>query len=70
LIAHAGRESLTLVTTEKDMARLQTPGNATSWVNEIVPFAVTLEFDDIAQLRKLVTDRLFQARGNKIRRGN
>ena len=68
LIAHASREALTLVTTEKDMARLLAPGGALAfWANDIIPFAVRLEFDDPAQLRKLVTDRLFQARANKFR---
>jgi len=33
----------------------------------IVPFAVTLEFDDAAELRKFVTERLFQAREKKYR---
>jgi tetraacyldisaccharide 4'-kinase len=32
------------------------------WARDIVPFAVTLEFEDAAQLRKFVADRLFQAR--------
>jgi tetraacyldisaccharide 4'-kinase len=33
-----------------------------------VPFAVTLEFDDAAQLRKLVSEWLFQAREKKFRK--
>ena len=56
LIAEASRDGLTLVTTEKDLARLQDKAQP------IVPFAVTLEFDDAARLRKFVTDRLFKAR--------
>jgi tetraacyldisaccharide 4'-kinase len=32
-----------------------------------VPFAVTLEFDDPALLRKFVADRLFKARERKER---
>ena len=56
LIAEAARDGLTLVTTEKDLARLG------SRANDIVPFAVTLEFDDAAGLRKFVSDRLFKAR--------
>ena len=45
------------MTTEKDLARLQGIGRSS-----IVPFAVTLEFDDPALLRKFVGDRLFKAR--------
>ncbi|WKA27781.1 tetraacyldisaccharide 4'-kinase [Bradyrhizobium roseum] len=56
LIAEAKRDGLTLVTTEKDLARLR------GWSQQIVPFAVTLEFDDAALLRKYVSARLFKAR--------
>jgi len=59
LIAEAGRDGLTLVTTEKDLARLR------NWSQHIVPFPVTLEFDDPALLRKFVADRLFKARERK-----
>jgi len=62
LAAEARGDALTLVTTEKDLARLQTPGGLPSWANDIVPFAVTLQFDDAAGLRKFVSDRLFKAR--------
>ena len=34
---------------------------------EIVPFAVTLEFDDALRLRKFVADQLFRARETKFR---
>lgn len=61
LIAEAARDGLTLVTTEKDLTRLG------SRANEIVPFAVTLEFEEAAGLRKLVSDRLFKAREKKYR---
>jgi tetraacyldisaccharide 4'-kinase len=59
LMAEAGRDGLTLVTTEKDLARLR------DWSQQIVPFRVTLEFDDPTQLRKFVADRLFKARERK-----
>ena len=59
LIAEAKREALTLVTTEKDLARLR------DWSQQIVPFPVTVEFHDPALLRKFVTDRLFKARERK-----
>src|SRR6185369_10717028 len=55
LIAEAKRDGLTLVTTEKDLERLR------DWSQQIVPFPVTLEFDDPALLRKFVANRLFKA---------
>jgi tetraacyldisaccharide 4'-kinase len=67
LIAEATRDGLKLVTTEKDLARLQTAGALPAWARAIVPFAVTLEFDDAAGLRKFVTERLFKAREKKFR---
>jgi tetraacyldisaccharide 4'-kinase len=59
LVAEAGRDGLTLVTTEKDLARLR------DQAQQIVPFPVTLEFDEPALLRKFVADRLFKARERK-----
>ena len=56
--AEAAREGLTLVTTEKDMVRLRP-----EWAQAIVPFAVTLEFEDTKPLRKFIAARLFKARG-------
>jgi tetraacyldisaccharide 4'-kinase len=70
LIAEAKRDALTLVTTEKDLARLRTAEGLPDWAKEIVPFAVTLEFDDAALLRRFVTDRLFKAREKKFRANN
>ncbi len=67
LIAEAKPGALTLVTTEKDLARLRSGGRLASYAQEIVPFAVTLEFDDAAKLRTFVTDRLFKARNKKFR---
>ena len=65
LIAEADRDALTLVTTEKDLARLRVSGALPDWAKAIVPFAVTLEFEDAAGLRKFVADRLFMARARK-----
>ena len=67
LIAEAKPDALTLVTTQKDLARLRSGGRLASYAQEIVPFAVTLEFDDAAKLRTFVTDRLFKARNKKFR---
>lgn len=67
LLAEAKRDVLTLVTTEKDLARLRTSEGVPSWAREIVAFAVTLEFDDATGLRKFVAGRLFQAREKKFR---
>ena len=63
----ARRNALTLVTTEKDLARLRERGGLPDWARAIVPFAVTLEFKDAALLRKFVSGRLFKARENKLR---
>jgi tetraacyldisaccharide 4'-kinase len=67
LIAEAKREALTLVTTEKDFARLRAGGEVPGWARAIVPFAVTLELEDAALLRRFVTERLFKARDKKFR---
>lgn len=75
LIAEASRDGLTLVTTEKDIARLRggedaerdAQGDAKGRTRDIVPFAVRLVFEDAAALRKFVTDRLFKARDRKFR---
>jgi tetraacyldisaccharide 4'-kinase len=67
LIAEAKRDALTLVTTEKDLARLRNAEGLPGWAKDIVPFAVTLEFDNATKLRSFVSERLFQARGKKFR---
>jgi tetraacyldisaccharide 4'-kinase len=67
LTEQAKRDALTLVTTEKDLARLRTADGLPGWAQKVVPFAVTLEFDAAAELRKFVTDRLFRAREKKFR---
>jgi tetraacyldisaccharide 4'-kinase len=68
LIADAGREGLTLVTTEKDLARLRVAGQSPIWAQAIVTFGVSLEFADPGQMRTFVSDRLFKAREQKLRR--
>jgi tetraacyldisaccharide 4'-kinase len=66
LIAEARRDGLTLVTTEKDLARLRGGEGAAVIAQNILPFAVTLEFDDAAALRKFVSEQLFTARDRKL----
>lgn len=51
---------MTLVTTEKDLVRLQQTNSRN--LREIVQFAVTMEFADGGRLRKFVADRLLRAR--------
>jgi tetraacyldisaccharide 4'-kinase len=65
LTAEARRDGLTLVTTEKDLARL---GGGADGARrpDIVPFAVTLEFEDKAALRKFVSEQLFRAREGRF----
>jgi tetraacyldisaccharide 4'-kinase len=67
LVAAAKRDGLTLVTTEKDLARLRRGGGLMPTAQDIVPFAVTLRFDDEAKLLRFVTDRLFKSRAKKFR---
>jgi len=62
LAAAAKRDGLTLATTEKDLARL-----GRKCALDVVPFAVTLQFDDEAKLLRFVTDRLFKSRAKKFR---
>jgi tetraacyldisaccharide 4'-kinase len=67
LVAAAKRDGLLPVTTEKDLARLRVGGKLMPAAQDIVPFAVTLRFDDEAKLLQFVTDRLFTARAKKFR---
>ena len=66
LIGEARRDALTLVTTEKDLARLRKAGELPSWAQDIVPFAVTLEFDSAVKLRRFLSEQLFVARDKKF----
>jgi tetraacyldisaccharide 4'-kinase len=70
LIAEATRDALTLVTTEKDIARLRGAEAIAASVRDIAAFAVTLAFDDAASLRKFVADQLFKAREKKYQARN
>jgi tetraacyldisaccharide 4'-kinase len=70
LIGDAKRDALTLVTTEKDLARLQSAGGLPCWARDVVAFAVTLELDSAAKLRKFMSERLFMARNKKFRGGS
>ncbi|WP_050628544.1 tetraacyldisaccharide 4'-kinase [Bradyrhizobium viridifuturi] len=67
LVAEARADALTLVTTEKDLARLRDPQGMSASAQAIVPFAVTMQFDDAAALRRFVTDQLFKARDRRLR---
>jgi tetraacyldisaccharide 4'-kinase len=67
LVAEAERGGLTLVTTEKDLARLRTPEGLPDWARATVPFKVTLEFDDVAALRNFLSAQLFKAREKRNR---
>jgi tetraacyldisaccharide 4'-kinase len=66
LRAESDRDALTMVTTEKDLARLRQRDGLPEVAREIVPFAVTMEFADGASLRKFLADRLFRAREQKF----
>jgi tetraacyldisaccharide 4'-kinase len=68
LVADAKQHGLTLVTTEKDLARLRNGADLPPAAREIVPFPVTLQFDDAAKLRSLLTDGLFKARERQFSR--
>jgi tetraacyldisaccharide 4'-kinase len=67
LVTEAERDGLTLVTTEKDLARLR---NAVDFpgADGIVAFPVTLRFAEIGRLRSFLTDRLFKARESNYQR--
>jgi tetraacyldisaccharide 4'-kinase len=62
LVAEANSGGLTLVTTEKDLARLSSPEGLPDWARTVVPFKVTLAFDDAPALRTFVSAQLFKAR--------
>jgi tetraacyldisaccharide 4'-kinase len=57
----AERDGLTLVTTEKDLVRLRSE-NFEAFAQAVVPFAVTLAFDNEPVLRSFLTERIGRAR--------
>jgi tetraacyldisaccharide 4'-kinase len=69
LLAEARGDALTLVTTEKDVARFNGAGGPPAWTRDIMPFKVTLEFSDAEKLRKFLSRRLLAAREKKFRAG-
>jgi tetraacyldisaccharide 4'-kinase len=62
LQAAGEQDGLTLVTTEKDLARLRNNEHLAAFARTVVPFAVRLAFDDEPLLRSFLTDRLNRAR--------
>jgi tetraacyldisaccharide 4'-kinase len=66
LQADAIRDRLTLVTTEKDLARLRGGAEPPAFGSEIAVLAVTLEFADADGIRKFLVDRLFKARETRF----
>jgi tetraacyldisaccharide 4'-kinase len=66
LQADAIRDRLTLVTTEKDLARLRGGAEPPAFGSEIAVLAVTLEFADADGIRKFLADRLFKAREKRF----
>ena len=61
LVKDAGAKSLKLVTTEKDMARIRSDAGLARFANDIAALAVTMEFDDEEELRRLLTSWLADA---------
>ena len=68
LVLEAKRNGWTVVTTEKDLARLGAGGRLPPWAEGILPFPVKLEFDSASALRKFVSDRLYRARDRQFRK--
>jgi tetraacyldisaccharide 4'-kinase len=68
LAAAAKSDDLTLVTTEKDLARLCGDAALAWFAQEVVPFPVTLQFEDVARLRKFLSNQLFEARAKRFSR--
>ncbi|MBR0684669.1 tetraacyldisaccharide 4'-kinase [Bradyrhizobium manausense] len=62
----ARRNGQTLVTTEKDLARIHGGEGMLPHLEGVVPFKVTLEFDDPDALRQLISDHLYKARERRF----
>jgi tetraacyldisaccharide 4'-kinase len=62
----ATRDGLTLVTTEKDLVRINGGEGMLPHVEAVVPFKVTLEFGDQDALRRLISDHLYKARERRF----
>lgn len=58
LVEDAAKQSLQLVTTEKDMARIRSDARLRAYVGSIATLPVTMVFDDAVKLRALVGERL------------
>ena len=63
LCEHADREKLVLVTTEKDMARIEQDEQATELADRARALPVRLEFEDEARFRALLLERIAHAQG-------
>lgn len=62
LVSDAVAKRLTLVTTEKDMARIRSDARLRGHADRIATFAVTLDFDDEKITRNFLAERLVNAR--------
>jgi tetraacyldisaccharide 4'-kinase len=69
LLADAKREGLSLVSTEKDLARLRRGHQLQDIARDVVAFAITLQIEDKVRLRKFLSERLFRAREEKFGAG-
>lgn len=65
LVREAQAGALTLVTTEKDLARLEGDSALSAHVAQIVPFPVTLRIEDEGALEDFLKDRLRRARQSR-----
>jgi len=61
MVREAQADALTLVTTEKDLARLEGDPTLASYVAQIVPFPVTLQVEDEGALVDFLKERLRRA---------